>query len=111
MIAEAKAKLSEDPSEEINRICSRAYSSNYNSSLAYSNGSEKANMEAILHERLYEFITEGKRWWDLRRAGDKYVTDHVPYLNSEEEYKFRLPITEDMRGRNPKLEQTPGRGD
>lgn len=106
--AEAKTRLGEDPSNEINLIRERAYGSNFNASLAYSSGSEHANMEAILHERLLEFVAEGKRWWDLRRAGDQYVIDHVDFLNPGEEYKLLLPITEDMLGRNPLLQQTTG---
>ncbi|MBL7473253.1 RagB/SusD family nutrient uptake outer membrane protein [Robertkochia sediminum] len=109
MIAEAKNYLGEDPSAEINQIRERAYGENYDPAVhAYTNGSEEENTVAILDERYKEFIGEGKRWWDLRRAGDNYVIDNIVFLNPGDEYKLLLPITEDMIGRNPLLEQTPG---
>lgn len=106
MLAEAKNHLHEDPSEEINEIRKRAYGVNYDSSKAYSNGSEKDNAEAILNERYKEFVAEGKRWFDLRRAGDQFVLDHVQYIDDTDD--LLLPITNDMIGSNPELEQTPG---
>lgn len=109
LLAEAKNLLGEDPSEEINLIRERAYGNNYDPLVhAYINGTQEENTEAILNERYIEFIGEGKRWWDLRRAGDSYVIENVPYLEAGEEYMLELPITLDMIGRNPALEQTPG---
>ena len=109
LMAEAKNYLGEDPSPEINTIRERAYGDDYNPAIhAYSNGSMAENTEAILDERYVEFIAEGKRWWDLRRAGDQYVIDNVEFLDEGEEYKLKLPITLDMIGRNPLLEQTEG---
>ncbi|AVR47139.1 RagB/SusD family nutrient uptake outer membrane protein [Christiangramia fulva] len=109
LLAEAKNHLGEDPSEEINQIRQRAYGENYDPAVdAYANGSIAENTQAILKERYIEFIGEGKRWWDLRRAGDSYVINNVEYLNPGDEYKLLLPITLDMIGRNPLLEQTPG---
>ena len=109
LLAEAKNLLGEDPSAEINQIRERAYADNYDvTTNGYTNGSQAENTEAILEERYKEFVTEGKRWWDLRRAGDSYVIDNVPFLSSGEEFKLLLPITLDMIGRNPLLEQTPG---
>lgn len=109
MLAEAKAQLGEDPSVEINLIRQRAYGSNYDASIhAYSNSTKSQNINAILQERYKEFIGEGKRWWDLRRAGDSYVIQEIEFLNSGDEYKLLLPITVDMIGRNPSLTQTPG---
>lgn len=109
LLAEAKNYLGEDPSEEINLIRQRAYGDNYDPALhAYSNSSVEENTEAILEERYKEFIGEGKRWWDLRRAGDSYVIENVEFLNPGDEYKLLLPITLDMIGRNPDLQQTPG---
>ena len=31
-----------------------------------------------MQERLFEFMLEGKRWYDLRRFGDSYVLDYTP---------------------------------
>lgn len=109
LLAEAKNHLGEDPSPEINQIRERAYAENYDPNIdAYTNGSQEENTRTILKERYLEFIGEGKRWWDLRRAGDSYVIENVQYLNPGDEYKLLLPITLDMIGRNPLLEQTPG---
>ncbi|TXE09096.1 RagB/SusD family nutrient uptake outer membrane protein [Gelidibacter salicanalis] len=109
MLAEAKNLLGEDPSAEINQIRERAYGTDYNQAVnGYVNGSQTANANAILNERYKEFIGEGKRWWDLRRAGNSFVIDNISFLNPGDEFKLLLPITNDMIGRNPLLEQTPG---
>lgn len=106
MLAEAKNYLHEDPSAEINLIRQRAYGADYNASVAYSNRTEKENAKAILQERYKEFVAEGKRWWDLRRAGDHFVLDNVEFITNTNE--LLLPISNDMMGSNPELEQTPG---
>lgn len=109
LLAEAKNHLGEDPSEEINKIRQRALGANYNPLTdAYVNSSQIDNANAILNERYKEFIGEGKRWWDLRRAGDSFVIDNVSFLDPGDEFKLLLPITNDMIGRNPLLEQTLG---
>ena len=109
LLAEAKNLLNEDPSTEINLIRQRAYGSNYDPSIhGYVNGTKEQNTNAILEERYKEFIAEGKRWWDLRRAGAKYVFANNAYLDQSKQYMLVLPITLDMIGRNPLLEQTPG---
>jgi hypothetical protein len=109
LLAEAKNRLGEDSSTEINQIRKRAYGANFNAATqTYVNGSLKANADAILTERYKEFIGEGKRWWDLRRAGDSYVIENVEFLKTGDEFKLLLPITLDMLGRNASLEQTPG---
>ncbi|PCH77958.1 MAG: RagB/SusD family nutrient uptake outer membrane protein [Flavobacteriaceae bacterium] len=107
MTAEAMNNLGEDPSALINSIRKRAYGDNYDAAIhAYVNGSQEENTNAILDERMKEFVGEGKRWYDLRRAGDQFVFDNVKYLT--ESYKFFFPIKIGMIGRNPLLEQTAG---
>ena len=109
LLAEAKNLLGEDPSAEINQIRARAYGANYDAATQdYVNASKVANTNEILTERYKEFIGEGKRWWDLRRAGNNIVIDNINFLNPGDEYKLLLPITQDMIGRNPLLDQTPG---
>ena len=109
MLAEVKNLLGEDPSGEINQIRQRAYGANYVvATHGYINGSQVDNTNAILNERYKEFIGEGKRWWDLRRAGSSFVFDNNDFLSPGDEYKLVLPITTDMIGRNPLLEQTTG---
>lgn len=109
LLAEAKNLLGEDPSPEINRLRQRAYRNNYDPAIhGHTDQGIAGNTDAILREHLKEFQQEGHRWWALRRAGNEYVINHVEYLNPGDEYKFLLPITRDMLGRNPALEQTPG---
>jgi starch-binding outer membrane protein, SusD/RagB family len=108
LMAEAKNHLGEDPSGEINMIRQRAYGANFPGH-EYANGTKEQNTAAILEERLFEFIGEGKRWWDLRRAGNSWVFANVNTLNPEtDSYKLLYPLTRDMLGRNPLLVQTPG---
>lgn len=107
MLAEAKAKLGEDPSAEINAIRLRAYGSGYT---PYVNGSITDNMNAILEENLREFIGEGKRWWSLRRAGDSYVyaNSNPAYFSPASTAKMLLPISLGMMTNDPLLTQTVG---
>lgn len=107
LLAEAKAKLGEDPTAEINAIRLRAYGSGYT---PYVNGSVQSNMNAILEEYLREFIAEGKRWWALRRAGDNYVYAAInpTYLSASTTAKFLLPLSQTMLVADPLLTQTPG---
>ncbi|MFN8353272.1 MAG: RagB/SusD family nutrient uptake outer membrane protein [Spirosomataceae bacterium] len=107
LLAEAKTKLGTDPAAEINAIRARAYGASYT---PFVNGTQTANMNAILDEYLREFIGEGKRWWALRRAGDSFVFANVSttYLPSTQAFKLVLPISITMLNSDPKLTQTPG---
>ncbi len=107
LLAEAKAKLGEDPSAEINAIRLRAYGAGYT---PFVNGSVTANINAILEEYLKEFIAEGKRWWALRRAGDSYVYANLnpTYFSPASTAKFLLPLSMGMLQADPLLTQTVG---
>lgn len=107
LMAEAKAKLGEDPSSEISQVRTRAYGA---AAPAFVNGSVSDNMNAILEEYLREYIGEGKRWWALRRAGDNYVYAAVKpaYLSPSTVAKLLLPISQSMMNNDPLLTQTPG---
>ncbi|WP_107823611.1 RagB/SusD family nutrient uptake outer membrane protein [Mangrovibacterium marinum] len=107
LLAEAKNNLSEDPSAEINAVRERAYGENY-AGHEYTNGSVEENTQAILDERYKEFIGEGKRWWDLVRAGGSYVFDEVASLDASEAYKIYYSISESMIANDDQLEQTDG---
>lgn len=111
LLAEAKNHLSEDPSTEINQVRQRAYGSNYNvATHGYVNASQTANAKAILDERYKEFIGEGKRWWDLLRAGDNFVYDEVASMLGigGEKKNIYLPITPKMIADDSTLTQTEG---
>ncbi len=107
LLAEAKAKLGEDPAAEINIIRQRAYGAGYP---VYTNGTVTENINAILEEYLREFIAEGKRWWALRRAGDTYVYANInpTYFSPTTAAKFLLPLSKAMLDNDPMLEQTTG---
>ena len=109
LLAEAKIILGEDPKTEINLVRARAYGTNYSAAVqGFPNQPIDANpKEALLQERLYEFIFEGKRWYDLRRMGDSYVYSHTT-LSSTESYKLLWPIDRNSLTNNRALEQNPG---
>jgi len=109
LLAEAKIILGEDPAAEINAVRSRAYGAAYDPSVhAFPNQTIDADPnEALLRERFYEFIFEGKRWYDLRRFGDEYVFAHTG-LKAEEATKLRWPIDRNALTNNRALQQNPG---
>jgi len=109
LLAEAKVALGEDPSAEINQVRTRAFGTNYNPALhAYPNQAIDSNpKEAILQERLLEFIFEGKRWYDLRRMGDSFVSAHTS-LPAGEAFRLLWPIDRNSLTNNRLLEQNPG---
>lgn len=107
--AEAEVDLGQDPSNEINLVRARAFGTNYNAAtMGYPNQAIDANpREAILQERLYEFVFEGKRWYDLRRMGDSYVYEHTA-LTASQSYALLWPIDRTTLTNNRLLVQTPG---
>ena len=107
LLAEAKNQLNEDPSAEINSVRQRAYADNYAGN-EFVNGTKEANAKAILDERLKEFAGEGKRWWDLVRAGDDYLYNEVPTMTKATAYKIYYPLSSSMLANDSELEQTQG---
>lgn len=107
LMAEAKTKLGEDPSPEINQIRQRAYGTSY---VPYVNSTVTDNINAILDEYMREFIGEGKYWWAERRAGDSYVYARInpAYLSPTSTAKLLLPISMSMMNNDPLLKQTAG---
>jgi hypothetical protein len=109
LLAEAKVLLGEDPAAEINQVRQRAYGVNYNVDLhGFPNQAIDGNpMEAILEERFFEFVFEGKRWHDLRRMGDNFVYANTT-VSASESYKLLWPIDRNTLTNNRELKQTPG---
>jgi hypothetical protein len=61
--------------------------------------------EILLRERQWEFIGEGKRWFDLVRMGNEYVKK---YTNVQEDWQILMPIDQNSLTLNPLLDPTPG---
>lgn len=109
LIAEAKVLLGQNPAAEINLVRARGYGANY---VAATHGfpnqpGDSDAKNALLRERLYEFVFEGKRWYDLRRFGDSYVFANTAVLPGEA-YKLLWPIDRNSLTNNRALVQTPG---
>lgn len=109
LLAEAKVILGEDPATEINLVRARAFGASYVSGVhGYPNQAIDSDPnEAILQERFFEFVLEGKRWYDLRRFGDSYVYAHTS-LPAVDAYKLLWPIDRNSLTNNRDLEQNPG---
>jgi hypothetical protein len=107
MKAEAENALGLDPSAEINLIRQRAYGTNF-SSHVFVNGTKAQNDADILQERLFEFIFEGKRWWDLLRFGQAF--NLIPTLKAQPSATYLLlwPISLSTLSIEPKVQQNPG---
>ena len=116
LLAETKIILGQDPSAEINLVRARAYGSNYDAAtLGYPNQAIDANpQEALLQERFYEFIFEGKRWYDLLRMdlAGSYVFEHVlpasAFPNTDPVGRLLWPIDRTSLTNNRLLVQTAG---
>jgi hypothetical protein len=110
MKAEAEIILGQDPSVEINLVRARAYGSNYTlATYGYPNQAIDANPnEALLQERFFEFIFEGKRWYDLRRFGDSYVYGHTTAVPASSSFPLLWPIDRTSLVNNNLLTQTTG---
>jgi hypothetical protein len=107
MLAEAKSMLGENPATEINLVRQRAYGTNFNAALhAFPNKAGDSDVnEALLNERLFEFVAEGKRWFDLRRFGKNYV---FKYTTSKQDFQLLWPIDKIALTNNRALAQNPG---
>lgn len=109
LMAEAKEVLGESPAAEINEVRARAFGANYNAAIqGFPNQPGDTDIKAaILQERLFEFIGEGKRWYDLRRMGNAYVFANTG-LSSAEAYKLLWPVDRASLTNNRALTQTDG---
>lgn len=69
--------------KQLNIIRKRAFGKNWNeATYGYKAGSFVENENAIMREKDREFISEGQRWWDLRRlttVKDGAQTDHFAF--------------------------------
>ena len=109
MIAEAKVILGQSPITELNLVRVRAFGARYDEKVhGFPNQAIDAKpAEAILNERLFEFVFEGKKWYDLRRFGNNSVFANTT-LSSSEAYKLLWPIDRNSLTNNRALTQTEG---
>lgn len=109
LLAEAKVVLGEDPASEMNAVRKRAYGENYNeTTLGFPRQAQDKDVnKALLEERFKEFMIEGKRWYDLRRFGDKYVFEYT-LAESGNTKKLLWPVDKKTLTNNTALKQTPG---
>jgi hypothetical protein len=107
MKAEAQNALSQDPSDAMNKVRKRAFGSNFSGN-EFVPGSKEDNDEAILEERLLEFLYEGKYWWDILRFNK--ASELIPYFqnNPADTYKYLWPLSLDILSKEPKVKQNPG---
>jgi starch-binding outer membrane protein, SusD/RagB family len=106
LLAEAKYLMDEDPATEINLVRERGFGDNYKEEVyGYPNQAIDSKPDyAILRERFFEFVYEGKRWYDLRRFGDDYVLE----FTEANPNKLLWPIDQGTLTDNAALKQTPG---
>ena len=109
LLAEAKVVLGENPATEINLVRARAFGTAYIPAVqGYPNQVIDAQpKDAVLQERFLEFVFEGKRWYDLRRAGDNYVFANTT-MPTNEAYRMLWPIDRNSLTNNRSLVQNPG---
>ncbi len=87
---------------ELNKIHTRAGNAAYN---ATDFADTDALLDAIVQERQWEFVGEGKRWFDLVRTGRWRTEISLEYGMTEE--KLLFPIHRDHLIQNPYLTQNP----
>ena len=127
-MAEAKVLLGQSPATEINQIRSRAYGATYfnaHPEVQYPNeistggsptltafytdnpfvGGDETPEEAVLKERMREFLFEGKRWHDL------LLFNKATQYSTANSTRLLWPIDETTLSTNNLLKQTPGYGD
>lgn len=121
-LAEVENFQGGDPAKYINMVRQRAYGDNWDEAkYGYKNADFTTNELAILKEKDKEFVSEGQRWWDVRRMtltkGGKHlvfvpegnVGSTEPILNeATEAHKVLWPIEVNMLNKDPLLTQTPG---
>ena len=91
---------------ELNKIAKRAYGAdNY-----YAGLSPAQTDDAILNQRLLEFVLEGKSWFDIRRFGKAF--EMIPTLVGREGENngniLLFPVAQDVINRNRNIVQTDG---
>ena len=108
MLAEIEEALGGDPAKYINEIRQRAYGDNFEA-YKYPRSNETAE-DAILEERMKEFVAEGKIWYDIRRMKGGQLAKELQMDVSGDivEQHLLWPIDAATLSKDPLVEQTLG---
>jgi hypothetical protein len=118
--AEASCMASNGPTvaglEALNKVHRRAYGKDPNTSsnvdFVLTDYNKSSFQDLVLQERAYEFIFEGKRWYDLKRTGK--AADVIKAAKgitiAEKAYLWPIPVSElnFNKALDPSKDQNPG---
>lgn len=120
IFAEASAMASNNPTaaglDALNKIHRRAYGKDANTQstvdFKISDYNATSFRDIVLKERAYEFIYEGKRWYDLKRTGKAaaIINPAKGIVIAEKAYLWPIPISElnFNKALDPSKDQNPG---
>lgn len=116
--AEARANGSANPAaiEALNQVHRRAYgfdpSQESEADLSFEGENLQSFVDAVLQEKAYEFIFEGKRWYDLKRTGiaAERILEYRGKTIADAHYLWPIPQQEiNFNGSiDPETDQNPG---
>lgn len=118
--AEASCMASNGPTAEgleaLNKLHRRAYGHDPNVpslvDFKISDYNTASFQNLVLKERAYEFIYEGKRWYDLKRTGKAAAVINAAkgIIIAEKAYFWPIPVSELSfnKALNPATDQNPG---
>ena len=117
--AEASSRVEGNPTadgmEALNKVHRRAYGQDINSVSPFDFNIEDYNLDSfidlVLQERAYEFIFEGKRWYDLKRTGTaaEKILEIKGITIADKHYLWPIPISElDFNNDMGQEDQNPG---
>lgn len=119
LMGEVQNLLGGDVAAYINPVRKRAYGNSYDEEVhGYENAAFGVNELALLQERDKEFVSEGKRWFDLVRlqseggtslafSAEANYDDPGPVISQSEAYKLLWPIDIETLNNDPKLKNNP----
>ncbi len=120
LYAEASCMASNGPTDEgieaLNKVHRRAYGRDPNVpsevDFKISDYSKTSFQDLVLQERAYEFIFEGKRWYDLKRTGKaaEVIKAAKGITIAEKAYLWPIPVSElnFNKALDPATDQNPG---
>lgn len=117
--AEASARIANGPTAEsmeaLNKVHRRAYGQAIDTPSSFDYKTDDYDIDSfidlVLNERAYEFIFEGKRWYDLKRTGKaaETILDVKGITIAEKHYLWPIPISEiDFNNAMSQDDQNPG---